>query len=576
MKQKSIEELKDMLALAQSGSLHSIKEFKIARDYYAGKQLPSDVIAVLQERGQPPIHENILAMIMEKIEGYKSMARQDMVVVGRQREDRQKAEVLSDILKSISDTPEYIREKRASDTDLLLGLAVVEIYVKELDSSDSFGTKEKAIKISRISPTSFLLDPFSRKSDGSDAKYFIKCMGMDYEDALEAFGAKAQSLRTYHVSNYRKRVNVYEFWIKEREKGESFWSRYVLGDIDVLLSYEKKPFKGGNHPFCIQKYATEGNAWYGFFRNLKPQIDFINFAENRMANMIGSSKILYEAGAVDDAEQFATDVNIDNAVVRVKDGAIASKRVQVMNNQPQIAALSAKIADARATAQRLSGLNDETLGLAVSRLSGSAIEQRNNAGVVSLQRFLLASEAIDKEIFSRAIMLITHYFDAEQVFRIAERDSSERYFTINERERDEAGNLIINQDGRVSVKNRIDVGFYDISLHTVPHVKTKREDMLKSWGEIIKTILPLNPSLAEPLIPLMLRDTDSAVARDIEELLGAQKEQAQQGNPAQELELERAKLELEKLKAEIARIKADALKKVGEGREEMGRARINV
>lgn len=571
MKQKSIEELKDMLELAESGNANSIKEFKTARDYYSGRQLPSDVIAVLKERGQPPIHENILAMIMEKIEGYKSMARQDMVVVGRQREDRDKAEVLSDVLKSISDTPEYIREKRASDTDLLLGLSVVEVYIKELASTDSFGIKEKVIKIARISPSSFLIDPFSRKSDGSDAKYFIKCMSMDYEDALSYFGERAKELQRQRISNYRTRVNIYEFWCKEVR--ENIWSRYVLGDIDVLLSYEKQPLKSGNHPFCIQKYATEGNAWYGFFRNLKPQIDFINFAENRMANMIGTSKILYEAGAVDDANQFADEVNVDNAVVRVKDGAITNNRVQVMNNQPQIAALSAKIADARATAQRLSGLNDETLGLAVSRLSGSAIEQRNNAGVVSLQRFLLASEAIDKEIFSRAIELITHYFDAEQVFRIAEKDSSERYFTINERARDEAGNLITNEQGRVSVKNRIDVGFYDISLHTTPHVKTKREDMLKSWGEIIKTILPLNPSLAEPLIPLMLRDTDSAVARDIEELLRVQKEKQSEGNPMQNLELARANLELEKLKAEIARIKADALKKVGEGREEMGRAR---
>lgn len=568
---KSIEELKDMLALAEGENSKSIREFKIARDYYSGKQLPSDVIAILEERGQPPIHENILAMIMDKIEGYKSMARQDMVVVGRQREDRDKAMVLGDILKSISDDPSYIREKRASDTDLLLGLAVVEVYIKELESSDRFGVREKAIGITRLAPTSFLIDPFSRKSDASDAKYFIKCMSLDLEDAVGYFGAKAKELKIYNISNFRKRVNVYEFWVKEG----SVWNRYIMGEENVLLKYDKSPFKSGKHPFCVQKYATDSEGWYGFFRNLKPQIDFINFAENRMANMIGSSKILYEAGAVDDAEEFAKDVNIDNAVVRVKDGAIASKRVQVMNNQPQIAALSAKVADARATAQRLSGLNDETLGLAVSRLSGSAIEQRNNAGVVSLQRFLLASEAIDKELFSRSIELITHYFDAEQVFRIAEKDTSERYFTINEHESDEAGNPLLDKSGRAQVRNKIEVGYYDISLSTTPHVKTKREDMLKSWGEIIKTILPLNPSLAEPLIPLMLRDTDSGVARDIEELLRVQKQAQGEENPLKALEMERASLEIEKLKAEIARIKADALKKVGEGREEMGRVRGN-
>ena len=347
-----------------------------------------------------------------------------------------------------------------------------------------------------------------------------------------------------------------------------------MGDTLVLLRYEKSPFANGMHPFAVCKLKIDDeNRWYGFFRNLKPQIDFINFAENRMANMIGSSKILYESDAVDDADTFAKEINIDNAVVRVKNGALADKKIEIVNNQPQISNLSAKVADARATAQRLSGLNDETLGLAVNRLSGSAIEQRNNAGIVSLQGFLSASAAMDKMIFLKAIDLITRYFDAEQVFRIVEKDNAERYFTINEKERDANGDVKI-KDGKAVVKNKIKVGMYDISLNLVPHVKTKREDILKHWAEIIKTITPIDPNMIKRLIPLMLDDSDSPIARDVREMMIADDEQAsKQASPAEQLQMQNMQLDLQLKQAKIQNLKADALKKIGEGKEEMGRAR---
>ncbi|MBE3022738.1 portal protein [Campylobacter sp. 7477a] len=397
-----------------------------------------------------------------------------------------------------------------------------------------------------------------------------------YDEAKRLFGSKVNEARITYINTWRKRVAINEIWIKEFRKDKFEWDRYVVAEPYTLLKYEKRPFKNGCHPFAIRKYAVDDkNNWYGFFRNLKPQIDFINFAENRMANMIGSTKIFYESGAVDDAESFAKQANLDNAVVRVRDNALSNKKIEIVSNQPQIANLSAKIAETRMVAQRLSGLNDETLGFAVSRLSGSAIEQRNNAGTVSLQSFLTASEMIDKTALSKAIELITNYFDAQQVFRIVESDNAERYFTINETVRDENGEAVIS-DGKILVKNKISVGAYDISLNVTPHVKTKREDILKHWAEIIKTIAPIDPSMTKRLIPLMLDDSDSPVASQVRQML-VEKEEAMGGaqpNEAQILQLEAMKLELEKTKAEISKIKADTLKKVAESKEEMGRARI--
>ncbi|CUU74277.1 hypothetical protein [Campylobacter hyointestinalis] len=563
--------LKAILEEASMNNRSSIEEFKEAKRYYGGKQLPDDVIATLKERGQPPIHENILAMMIEKIQGYKSMARQDIEVVGRQKQDRDMALVLSDILKSISDSRDFLSEKIASDENLLLGMGVLEVWIKELDATDAWGKKEKQIYVKSIPPTSFLIDPYSQKSDASDAGYFIKMYSLEYDEARVYFGEKVKNLPINMINQYRKRVNIYEFWIKELSGGQMVWNRYYTGDLAVFLKFDKAPLPNGMHPFAIRKYKIDDKGcWYGFFRNLKPQIDFINFAENRMANMIGSSKIFYEDGAVDDAEEFAMNANIDKAVVRVRQGALSGKKLEIVNNQPQISNLSAKIADTRAIAQRLSGFNDEVLGFAVSRLSGSAIEQRNNAGTVSLQSFLLASEMLDKDVFSKAIVLITHFFDAEQVFRISEYDNAARFFKINEKELDANGKPMI-VDGKMSIKNKISVGVYDIYLSTVPHTKTKREDILKHWAEIIKTIAPIDQGMVAKLIPLMLDDSDSPIARNIREMLMTPE---QEPNPMQDIAMQKASLELEKMKAEINKIKADSLKKVAEGKEEMGRAKI--
>ena len=73
-------------------------------------------------------------------------------------------------------------------------------------------------------------------------------------------------------------------------------------------------------------YVDSANAFYGIFRNVKPHQDYVNFAENRMANMLGSQKILYEMSAVDNAEEFSKHVSLDNAVVGVRDGALSSSK----------------------------------------------------------------------------------------------------------------------------------------------------------------------------------------------------------------------------------------------------------
>ncbi|WP_441301386.1 portal protein [Campylobacter hepaticus] len=73
--------------------------------------------------------------------------------------------------------------------------------------------------------------------------------------------------------------------------------------------------------------------FYGFFRNLKPIVDSINFTENRILNMLSSIKIIFENDAVDDPDKFAQDINLDNAAVAVKSGGLSKIRVEKQSNE---------------------------------------------------------------------------------------------------------------------------------------------------------------------------------------------------------------------------------------------------
>ncbi|RAX59331.1 hypothetical protein CCZ01_00935 [Helicobacter monodelphidis] len=153
---------------AKESNQEFLEEFKMHKDYYNGKQLPDDVLSVLKERGQPPIFENIYYKIGNKIIGFKLAGKQDIKVVPRKQEDKNTASLMSDLLKSITDTEEYSLEKHDCDIDLLLGLGVWEVCIRELEEEDSVGVKLREVFLKHIPTESFLFDPTSLKSHSNN------------------------------------------------------------------------------------------------------------------------------------------------------------------------------------------------------------------------------------------------------------------------------------------------------------------------------------------------------------------------------------------------------------------------
>ncbi|WP_104748588.1 portal protein [Helicobacter cetorum] len=519
-------------------------EFLEAKKYYNGNQLPPDVLKIIQERGQTPIVENMFKVIVNKILGYKIESISEIRLSPKQQEDRALSDLLNSLLQVFIQQENYDKAMIARDKDLLIGgLGVIQLWVVE-DKERNVEIDIKALK-----PESFVIDYFSTDKNALDARRFHKMLEITEQESLMLFGSEV--VVNYSYVNNEKIAKIIESWYKEfnTETKEYEWNRYLWSRNAGIYKVEKKPFKNGACPFIVSKlYTDELNNYYGLFRDIKPMQDFINYAENRMGNMMGSFKAMFEEDAVVDIEEFVETMSLDNAIAKVRPNALKDNKIQFMNNQADLSALSQKAEQKRQLLRILAGLNDESLGMAINRQSGVAIAQRKESGLMGLQQFLKNTDDMDRLIFKLAISFICEYFTKEQVFKIVDKKVGDRYFKINSKQ-----------------ENKIRPLKFDLILKSQLKTET-RDEKWYNWNELLKILAPIRPDLVPSLVPLMLNDMDSPITNDVLEAIQQANEMQNQNSQAQAPYNEQLQaLQLQKMQAEIMELQAKAQKYSNQG-----------
>lgn len=102
------------------------------------------------------------------------------------------------------------------------------------------------------------------------------------------------------------------------------------------------------------------------------------------------------------------------------------------------------------------------------------------------------------------------------------------------------------------------MGEYDL-VYTTQLKQTGREERFAHWAEIIKTISQMRPDIVTSLLPIMLKDTDSSVVTDVQEVLKQSEEaQAQKAQQQEQIQLAQREAQIRELQAKAMKLEAQA------------------
>jgi len=531
----------------------SRKEARRAYEYLEGNQLPDDVKHILAERGQPERWENIFEEMDSSIEGMKLMTKQEINVHERNADDAERASIVTKLLRTALDSTEWWANKNRSDMDLrIVGFTAVESVAVALNEFDSKGKQLFELKHTHLPALECFLDMYARRPDFSDMRYFHHSRLMFKESLVKLFGKKAETL----TADKSDMTRVTRTWYMN-EKGER---RIAIWASDIILEDKAMPYERLNRfNVAVRKLKyTQKKEFISMYKSVFPFQDQVNNIMLRLINMLGSTKMLVEASAVDDIDVFQAEYSLDNSVTKVNDGTLKEGRFKEISTSTDIAQLMQLVQSERAKAFKVMGINPELLGSSTSRQSGVALEIKQNAGLVGLQKFMTVSTELDRDTAEISTKIMEQYFTAEQVFSITDIQGKRESFLINAYKRDEQGRMLY-EDGQPKQKNILSTSRYDFVLTSVPFNRGGANEKMKSWAEVMKI---LTPDVAQALVPSMLRDTGSSEAKEaqrvMDELAANASEQPSEPSQIEQFQLQAMMLDLEKKQAEIQEMMSKA------------------
>jgi hypothetical protein len=522
----------------------SRKEGRDAYEYMRGNQLPDDVKGELEDRGQPARWENIYMKIDNKVEGMKMMTREEISVLPRSVDKKEQFITITNVLRASQDATEWKTHKKRADRDLrVVGISAVEEQLCVLDEVDAQGKRLKEIRRVHLPALECLPDMYASNPDMSDSRYFHHTR-LVYKGALvKLFKAKAEKL----PENDDKMVRVNRTWYRDPKTGAI---RVAVWEYNTLLEDKVSPFnKLDRFPIAIRRLRwSHKKEYYGMYRDVRPFQDSVNFTMLRLINMLGSSKLLVESDAVEDIDTFKDEYTMDNSVTEVRAGSLKDKKIHDISHTTNVSQLMNIVQDARLQAEMVIGLNSEVLGSAVNRLSGYAIESRQNAGLVGLQNYMDVSGELDIDLAQIDLKIMEEHFTAEQIFYIDGKNGKERESVVlNPYERDEGGRMVYN-NGAPAQKSIMSLGRYDVSFRRVPFNRGATAERQKNWTEVLKS-LPEEDRMA--MIPSMLRDIESPEAEEAQRIIEQRSAQSEQNNDAMQAQMQQMQQQMKDMESKI-------------------------
>lgn len=441
-----IDTLRDTFKISYDAFESSRIEAMEVYDLYHNRQYTDQQLTILENRGQPKETFNVIKWMSRLLLGYYSTVVNEVKVNPEQEDDIIKAAVMNDVVSYTFKDNNFNAEGDAIKLDCMLsGMMCSYIDVLATGDTDKFGRPKYRIKMHHIPILEIAPDPMSTLEDYSDAKYIHRFKWLSEEDVKAQWGeAKLKELDAYdnhlnideaefeysyngQFTGYYKTYDNYLIvhTIMEDDNGRS-WSVYWSGD--TILSKKEMTFRKVKSHYRIHKLHTSNRAeYYGIFREVTETQHAINQALIKIQLLVNTKMAFVEEGSVENLADFKDAFNRVNAVIEVKD----LQGIKIESLSKEIVDQYEIINNALNRIQRLLSINDSFLGMAYASDSGAKVKLQQNASMVALRYMTAKIEQFYNLLGWDIVNLVTQYYTANDMFRIADSYEGFRWVEIN-------------------------------------------------------------------------------------------------------------------------------------------------
>lgn len=443
---KSIEYLKDTFHIGYNAYESSRNEAEEVWEMFHNRQYNSQELNVLRERGQPAETFNVLKVFTRMILGYYSTVINNISASPVSVEDTVTSAVLNDIISHVLRVNQFTSEgDKLKLSGLITGLMCAEISVVDTEETDRFGRVVKQIKLRHVPSREVVLDASSELDDYSDARYIHRFKWISEESVIATYGKEAVAKLQEHFNFTGQADADYSINGREIENGiyqvhdnyliihsvtksadGKVWSTYWSDD--VILAQEEITHAEVTFPYRVTKiHVSDDREYYGIYREVIQTQKAINQALTKLQQIINTQKALVEDGAVDDMDQFEIAFNRVSGVIPVKD--LQGIKIETMSREAQ--ELYIVIDKAFDRIQRVLGINDSFLGMAFASDSGRKVKLQQNASITALHYLTARIELFYRLVGWDVANLVKQYYKANQILRITDSASGDRFTEIN-------------------------------------------------------------------------------------------------------------------------------------------------
>ena len=439
---------------------------------YHEKHFTYEQLAYLQEQKIPPTIFNAVKYFANRILGFMSSTVNTVKITAQQIEDIPIAAINHDMVNYIyrMNGWDTVKGQSAITQYLLTGIFCVSCMPVKSGKVDQFGRPQYEIEIENVSVYDIILDPASKKSDYSDARFIHRRMLMTKDEMMLQFPDKHEEIAAlnpgndsvgsdygYHnrftENNYGYTPNnglydvVHSVIVDNKQtndeteldtysgetnnpRKERIWSIYWCGD--QILQEKEITYREVRFPYVVYKLHEENieNEFYGIFRGIVPMQKAINSAIIATHRVINTAKKFVAPNAVKDLNKFAEQLsNPDESIIEVDkiEGIIDAFGSQAQEAQNQLLILNNDINLLR---EQL-GINLAFIGDAPASDSGRKVQIQREASIAALNSIQRRIQQPYRVMGRNICKYISQYYRATQVFNIVERDVAQRWVEIN-------------------------------------------------------------------------------------------------------------------------------------------------